>query len=222
MIRFLVCTVILACCTSNLSFASLEKISLFIWCELEPLTTESIDGTYIPYKEAARRILEETRVLVSAMIYGYEFRYVPSDAKRAVAEEFELVPIKEIPWGDDRLVIVQSEVKGNLLYATVSYTLDDFQAARVEAWKSAAIPADAGMGEASVFKGYTERLVSFKNSIREAVRNYMRARLFNKPREITGEVLLVKSPSVMIKSGNYVYTSSVRINIRKVLPYILF
>jgi hypothetical protein len=222
MIRPLGVIVTFAFCIATTAFASLEKITLFVWCELEPLTTESLDGTFIPRTEAAKRILEETRLLVSAMIYGFEFTYVPSDAKRSVTEEFELVPIKEIPWGDNRLVIVQSDVKGNLLYATVSYTLDDFQAARVAAWKSAAIPTDAGMGEASVFKGYTERLVSFKNSIREAVRNYMRERLFNKPREITGEVLLSKSPSVMIKSGNYVYTSNVKIKIKKIHPYVVF
>jgi hypothetical protein len=215
---FIVIIVTIACP----AFGSLEKITLFVWNELEPLTGETLDGSLLPETEIARRILEETRVLVSAMIYGFEFRYVPSDAKRNVREEFELVPIKEIPWGDARLAIVASERKGNILHATVTYALDDYQAARVSAWKSASMRSDAGMGEGSVYKGYTERLTSFRNSIKEAIRNHMRAKLFNKPREISGDVLLSKSPSIMINAGKYLTTSNVKINIRNVIPYIVF
>jgi hypothetical protein len=219
-VLFFICFVLVGAQSSV--YASLESITLFVWTELEPLTGELAEGTLLTKEEAAKRILEETRVLVSAMIYGYEFTYTPPDAKRNQKEEFVLTPISDIPWGDARLKIVQADVEKKILRATVRYTLDTFQAARRAAWKSASIPSDAGRGEATVYAGYRERLVAFKKSILDAVRNYLRRIVFNKPREVRGEVLLEKSPSVVIDAGLYVFTSVVKINIREIIPYIIF
>jgi hypothetical protein len=205
--------------TALSGFASLQKITIFVWCELEPLTGETHDGELLSKEEAAKRVLEEARIVISAMIYGYEFIYTPSDEKRKVKELFSLTPTSEIRWGDPGLKIEQAEVEEKRLFATVGYTLDDSQAARIAAWSSAAIPTDAGIGDSSVYAGQRERLVSFKNSIKEAIRNYMRQRIFNKPRELAGQVLLTKSPSVVIKAGRYFTTSNVKINMKKVLPY---
>ncbi len=197
-----------------------ELISLHLWCELEPLDWQG-EGP-LGGEQAARRLLEEARQVFSAMIYGYRFFYVPADAARGVAEQFRLDPIGEIAWGDPRLQILQTEEREARLYARLDYRLDAAQLARRSAWASNTIPQASGSGEGSVFRGPAEKRAALQAALREAVRNHLRPRLFNKPREVLGEILLWNEPRTIVRSGAYLTTVAAKVRLTRIEPYRIF
>jgi hypothetical protein len=199
-----------------------EKLTITLWTELEPLTAFENDEFPLPEEESIRRILEQARVIISAMIYGYTFSYTPYDKQRAITEYFHLEPLSEITWGDPHLKVIESKVSGKRLYITVSYTCMDFQMSRLAAWQSLAIPAACGRGTGDYFKGYAEMKTSLENAMKEAVRDYMRKRTFNKPKEINGELLLLDMPATIIRAGEYITTAKIKLIIKEVIPYKVF
>jgi hypothetical protein len=198
-----------------------DRLTLNVWCELEPMVFQE-DEYPVSAKTAAKRILEEARVLLSGMIYGYRFSYTPSDRARRVEDHFELVPIAEIRWGDPKLRILEIEKRGNRMYGKVSYHMADYQSARRASWSSNTIPLSTGRGEESLLKGLEGKMLSFEESVKQAVREFARKRVFNKPKEINGEVLLWNEPLFMIDSGAYSATVRIKLFIRELIPYSLY
>ena len=203
-------------------YTDTEKLTITPWCELGPLVSFEDHEFPLSEKEAIKRILEEARIIFSAMIYGYTFTYTHYDKQRGVAEYFSLEPLFEIQWADPHLEVKRSEVREKRLYITVYYWCMDFQTSRLQAWQSLAVPAAYGRGTGDFFKGYKEKITSLENAIKEAIRGYMRKRTFNKPKEIRGEVLLLDMPDTIIHSGEYVTTAKVKLNIKEVIPYKVF
>ncbi|MBN1695921.1 MAG: hypothetical protein JW881_00285 [Spirochaetales bacterium] len=201
---------------------SLERITIYLWCDLEPFISEENEEIPLSREEASRRALEEARIIISGMIYGYSFTYIPYDRSRQAQEVFDLVPVAEIKWGDPYLKIVDSEVHGKRLFLTITYTLQAHQARRLQSWKSVAFPVASGKGESDFFSGYKEKRTSLSNAVKEAVRNHLRKRLANKPREITGEVILASSPDTFVRAGLYTTIVKIRLHIREIIPYRVF
>jgi len=207
----------------GLGATSYDQLELEIWCELEPMIQES-DAYPLAPDEARRRVLEEARGLLSAMIYGVRFAYTPSDVQRRTAEQFLLTPVAELNWGDPRLRIVASEVRERRLFVRVRYDLQDFQSARRRAWQSNAVPAASGTGAASLFAAPAPRgkRSSLEAAMKEAVRNHLRPVLFNKPREVRGELLLWQAPMVIVDAGQYVTSLTVKLRALEIRPYSFF
>ena len=207
----------------TLGATSYDQLELEVWCELEPMIQESDDYPLAP-DEARRRVLEEARGLLSAMIYGVRFVYTPPDAQRHTAEEFLLTPVAELNWGDPHLSIAGGEVRDARLYVQVRYDLQDFQSARRRAWQSNAVPAASGTGGASLFAGPAPqgKRRSLEAAMKEAVRNHLRPVLFNKPREVTGELLVWQAPQVIVDAGQYITTLTVKLRALEIRPYSFF
>jgi hypothetical protein len=201
--------------------AQAEAIVLHLWCELEPMIAE--DQEYpLPREEAYRRILDEARRLLSAMIYGLEFSYVPADSERRIAESLTLGAVAEIPWGDPNLEILDLETRDKRLYARVEYRLLDYQHARRAAWSSNVLPLAAGRGEGDLFGGVAEKRHALEDAIRNAIRGYLRPLVFNKPREVTGELLLWQEPATIISAGSYQTEVAVKLKVTEVRAYSIF
>jgi hypothetical protein len=62
--------------------------------------------------------------------------------------------------------------------------------------------------------GYQGKIEAVKEAVKAAVRRYGREQTYNKPREMTGEVLISDVPSIIIDGGSY--TASVKIVLRNV------
>jgi hypothetical protein len=204
------------------SSPTLEQITVYLWCDLEPLISEDNEEFPLSHEEAARRSLEEARIILSAMIYGYEFTYIPMDKTRKASEVFDLVPLSEIQWGDPSLKIIDSKVRDKRLYVNIVYTLQDYQAERLRSWKSVSIPVSPGRGEGDFFQGYKEKITALFNAMKDAIKNHLQKRLVNKPREVKGEVLLFETPSTFIHAGTYTTTARIKLNIKEIVPYQVF
>jgi hypothetical protein len=208
---------------SLLSHAQSKPLSLRIWCELEPMVQEN-ESYPLSTDEAQRRALEEARSILSGMIYGYRFRYTPGDAVRKIDEEFSLTPVAEILWGDPNMGIADAWIKDSLLFIKVTYQLEDFQAARRRAWSSNSVQASSGVGSFSVFTAVSPegKRSALQEALKNAVREALRPVVFNKPREITGEILIWNEPHTVIQAGTYTTQADVKLRVKEIRSYSLF
>ncbi len=198
-----------------------ERLTIDVWCNMEPLVFEGGEYPLSP-ESAARLMLEEARIFFSAMIYGYSFAYTPSDKSRRVAEAFTLTPLAEIAWGDPNLTVLHTRRKGSLLYGKIAYELQDYQQDRRRAWSSNTLPSAAGRGEETMLNGKGAKITSFESSIKQAIRDYVRKRVYNKPKSINGEVLLWDGPQTIVKSGVYSTASRIKLFLGSLQPYAVF
>jgi hypothetical protein len=199
-----------------------ELLTIEVWCELEPPVREQDTDYPLSKRKAAEHILNEARFIISGMIYGFNFSYVPFDKSRNVSEQFEINPIAEIPWGDKNLKIIDSEMRNKKLFAKVQYELEEFQISRRNAWLSNAIPSATGRGQGNLFKSFSEKIISYEQAIKNAIRNLLRPQHFNKPRQIRGQALIEEAPHIYITSGTYVSQLKVKLQISEIVPYSVF
>jgi hypothetical protein len=189
---------------------------------LQPSSTTAQPVSPPPNDQPITEILKEAQYVYSGMIYGFTFAYVPGDTTRGIAESFELKPVAEIKWGDPRLKILASRVDKSRLVVRVMYSLVPYQETWTQGWDSNVFPTATGRGTSRYFLSHRQKMASYKNAIKEAIRGYLRRRIYNKPREVVGQVVLRGSPYTIINAGRYVTTVTVKLRIGKVQPYTVF
>jgi hypothetical protein len=197
---------------------------LFIrpWIELEPLLRIGPGPYPIPVDVAEKSLLEEGRLLVSGMIFGWDFSYIPSDKARRVEESFVLTPVATVPWGSPRLRVTETEVTNTRLWARISYAMNEQESRRRASWDSNTAALSTGLGTAELQLGDTARTKSLERAIRDAIRRSLDTRYLNKPREITGNVVLWADPSMFVRSGTYTTTATIKLIVRDLIPYRIF
>jgi len=214
---------LLLLCSAVTAFADPDD-RLFIrpWTELEPLVRIG-DGPYpIPSATAEKALLDDAQALLSGMVYGWTFTYIPSDKARHVEETFVLTPIAIIPRGTPRLRVVETEVNDTRLWARVAYTMSSDETLRRAAWDSNTAVESTGEGTADVMSGPAARTDSLRNAIRDAIRLALDIRYVNKPRQITGDVVLWDDPTVLVRTGTYTTTAKVKLLLRELVPYRIY
>jgi len=199
-----------------------DRLVIRPWIELEPLVRIGPGPYPIPVETAEKALLEMGRVLLSAMVYGWDFSYEPGDRSRGVQEIFVLTPLAEVPWGSPRLRVVETEVSDSRLWARISYSLDEQESRRRAAWDSGTADLSTGEGKAELRLGDAGRTMSLQAAVRDAIRRSLDVRYVNKPRRITGEAVLWTDPTVLIRSGMYLSTASVKLVVRELPPYRIF
>jgi hypothetical protein len=200
-----------------------DLLSLEVWCELQPMDFEHPDtNDTLNQEETFRRLFEEARQVVSGMIYGYRFTYIPLDKTRGVKEFLEVTPVAEIRQGDANLRLESRDVEDNRLYGRFTYTMEEFQSRRRESWQTITFPVASGQGEGRLPTGPEGKRTARDHAIREAVRNLLRPRIYNKPREISGEALLLDCPLTSIAAATYLTTVKIKVNIKNIVPYTVY
>lgn len=139
--------------------------------------------------------------MVNALVCGYHFVYTPSDKARRVAEYFEVEPL-----GDFRGQIAYKEptIKDDLLCAWVEYEKLPDERMRNRAWNSVLTQKISGHGKGKVSNGFDGITDSVKDALKDAVRTHYRKVVKNKPKEISGDVIVKNIPQFGIKSGYYI------------------
>jgi hypothetical protein len=198
------------------------RLSIRPWMELEPLVRIEPEDYPIPVETAAKRLLEEGRVLISAMIYGWTFTYYPGDKARRVEESFTLTPVAQIPWGSPRLRVTETGVEDARLWARIVYAMDEEEARRRSAWGSNTAALSTGSGTAAVQLGSAGRTAALEAAIKDAIRLSLDARYPNKPREVTGDVALWDDPLTRERAGVWAVTAKVKVLVRELIPYRIY
>ncbi len=208
---------------AGFGYVEQDPIDLLLWCELEPMVQENEEYP-LSTEAAQKRILEEAREILSGMIYGFRFSYTPADENRQIEEQFILTPVAEILWGDPNLEIMDAYRKDSFLFVKVYYDLQDFQSARRRAWSSNAVDTSSGLGRHSIFTlpSPEGKRLALQEAMKNALRNHLRPIHFNKPREISGELVIWAAPRTVIQSGSYATELDVKLQVKEIRSYSLF
>lgn len=153
--------------------------------------------------EMFNRILEEARYVFSGMVYGFTFSYTPYDKSRGVEEEFLLEPYQWIQRGDPNLQVFGVRTEGSRVFVRIRYSLRDFQESWYQGLRSNVVPFSAGEGEAPFYLGPEGRVRAIQEGIKNAVREYARGIVYNKPRNLQGLIVLDAAPRIRVQSGAY-------------------
>lgn len=188
---------------------------------------ETVPGTFddsppqenLPPKAALNAL---SRYILSGMVYGWKFSYTPYDKKRNVQEFFELTPIFQIEKNDKNVFITDVTIKYPFCYCWAEYRMPESRAIRLEFWKSISHKTvkGRGAGERSdelngVYTAYTE---AAKNAVREYARKFIK----NKPKEILGELLIKSNPRLYIESGLFKAELELYLHIEEIISYKFF
>lgn len=192
------------------------------WTELEPMVFQQGQSGPLTRAEAVKQVLTEAQFVFSGELYGFTFTYIPPDPTRAVAGSFTLSPIAEIKWGDPHLRVLATRVEHTRFIAQVMYTLAPFQKSWKQIWDSNLFPTASGRGQGNYLLGFEQRIASYRNAVEDAIHAYLSARIFNRPRKVTGEVELTANPYTIIEAGRYVSTVNIKLKIGSVEPYSVF
>ena len=180
-----------------------EHIRIPLWAELdaypELLQNSEIEAESYPIK----KIREVAPFLISGMVYGWDFVYTPSDVARNVEEYFELT---EKQLSDNELIGIKYSspwIQDNRLNCWCEYTRTPMQIQNYNLWASIQNPTIQGQGFGSIALGFDGIVEATKDAVKKAVREYYRGQIKNKPKEITGSVLIRKQPLLGIDAGKY-------------------
>ncbi|MFO7849198.1 MAG: hypothetical protein R6V67_04480, partial [Spirochaetia bacterium] len=169
--------------------------------------------------EAVKRVLDEARVVISAMLYGFSVEYTPLDRERGMEERLVVEPLAQIEKGDPALRALDTRVEDGRFYVRIRYDLKDHQIRRRNSWKSNTNPSVTGEGSAPLSEGSRGKISSYEEAIKGGLRAYLRPREFNKPREIVGKVLFLDPPYTRLNAGGYHSKVRMKLRIDEVVPY---
>lgn len=162
--------------------------------------------------------IEDILEVLSGRIYGWKFKYIPSDIKREIEEEFTLTPVAKIKWGDQRLQFKDNWVKDYIMYQNVVYTLEDFQKKRIKSWKTTLVPDSYGEGFASLYEE-DGKSTSLKEALKDSIKKEFQSRGKGKPRIIEGQILLEQNPRVFLNAGQFNTQVNVLIHYKNIEEY---
>ncbi len=198
-----------------------DRLFVRPWVELEPFVWTGGEYPVSP-ETGAGRMLEEARVLLSAMVYGWKFDWTPGDSSRGVADRFEIETLAEIPKGSDRLIIRDSGIEDRKLWAQAEYRMSASELLRRSSWAGVTVDGSSGAGEGSAMAGPGAKVTAIENAVKDAIRLDLHDRVLNRPRTIRGEVVLWADPQLGMWSGAYHAVVSVKLRVTELVPYSLY
>jgi len=211
---------------SSLLFAqdvSQERMIRFaLWA-----STEIYPGVEKPESDvlgmSARKIKDISLLILSGMIYGWSFDYVPYDKARGVQEYFEFKPIHELSKEEvSSINFTKPWIKDNILNCWIEYRRTDAQLHIYKSWRSVLNAKIKGEGYAKLSDGFEGLQEACAESLKYAVRNYQRKWIKTKPKEISGKVFMYEPPKIGVDSGRYKVTLDFFMQTDKILEYRTF
>jgi hypothetical protein len=160
--------------------------------------------------------------LMGGMLYGWNFDYTPYDKTRKVDEFWEFSSVQEFNPSLNRLEFHNPAVKDGRLVSWVYCDRTAEQKLSFERWSSIVHPKIKGTGKAKVEDEFDGIREACSQAAKNAVRQYWRSLVKNKPKEISGTVLLIGAPRIYIKSGLYIVELDFFMETDRIVPYIYF
>ena len=201
-----------------------RHIRIPLWAELDayPELEDARNTEAEQYDYPVKSIREVAPFLVGGMVYGWEFSYTPSDKARGVQENLEIKEIVSSAYLLDGITYVSPWIQNNRLNCWCEYTRNDAQIQNYNLWSSIKNPVIHGRGYGELSKGFDGLKDSAYDSLKNAVREHYRAVIKNKPKEITGSVLIRDLPSIGIDAGRYVINLDFFLECGKIIEYTVY
>ncbi len=221
--------------------SQLEQIRIQVWADLDPfpgkfeeekldenqnLSSAKKESNESEFEQifgfSINRTKEIAPFLISGMIYGFNFEYTPYDKKRNVAEYWSFIPIKEISKETNTIEYKNPIAMENKLVCWVYCDRTKEQTAEYKHWNSIIYPKIKGKGSASIENGFESIKSACSEAAKLAVREYWRTMIKNKPKEISGKLLLIGNPRIYISEGQYITDLDFFMETDKIVPYTQF
>lgn len=204
--------------------SQIEQIRIPLWAELdaypglEKSEDEKSEFTSI-FEYPAKQIKKTAPYLISGMVYGWDFVYVPYDKARGVQEYFEVTEKQSFENYKHLINYEFSDIQESQLNCWCEYKRDAFQLKNYEMWSTLDHPVIKGKGYGSVFEGFDGFTAAAEDALKNAVREYYRKILKNKPKEISGAVLIRDVPLAGVTSGKYVLNLDFFLECGRIIEY---
>jgi hypothetical protein len=204
------------------------QIRIQLWAELDAYPGLSEENAEVsldefdennPYAFPIARMKQIAPFIFEGMLYGWNYDYTPYDKTRHIDEYFSYEAIKSFNKKVNPLEYHQPLVKNNRVNVWVYCTRTPTQQMYFNQWKQVNNPKVRGIGQGSIEKGFDGIKEACEAAIKNAVREYWRQRVKNKPRRITGKVILIHNPVIYIKDGKYTADLDFFMETDKITPY---
>lgn len=156
---------------------------------------------------------------MEGLLYGWNFDYTPYDKKRGVKEYWEFSEVRKFDSSINRLEYHNPVPKDGKLLSWVYCDRTPAQQLEYKRWTSIIHPKVKGCGSASVQDGFEGIKQACSNAAKNAVREYWRTMEKNKPKEISGTLLLIRDPRIFIKNGRYEVDLDFFLETDRIVPY---
>ena len=195
-----------------------------MWAELDayPGLEEAYDKDAEQYDFPIKRMRTIAPFVLSGMVYGWNFVYVPSDKARGVEEYFEVTEVVSSDVIKGGITYSSPWIENNNLNCWVEYTRTDSQVQNYNLWSSIQNPVIGGIGYGSIEKGFDGIEEAARDSLKSAIRNYYRKLVKNKPKEISGSVLIRNLPTLGIDAGRYVINLDFFLECGRIVEYSVY
>ncbi len=199
----------------------IEHIRFPLWADLDayPGTEEASDTSAGVFDFPISRIRKVAPFIVSGMVYGWNFVYTPSDKSRGVEEYFELTEIQPLTPPLEVVKYSSPWIENARLNCWCDYTRTEFQIQNYKLWSSIQNPVIHGRGKGALEKGFDGIYEASENAVKEAVREYYRNVIKNKPKEISGAVLIKEIPTLGIVAGQYIINLDFFLECGRIIEY---
>lgn len=195
------------------------KIRLYLWAlrDSYPEYTEEK-----PYQQAKDHLVSLSEFLLNGMTYGWDFVYTPGDKLRGVKEYFECIP--RHTFDDDRKNIEFDSVylRDDKIFCWVNFNRTPQMEIYYKQMSNIKNPHVLGSGKGKVSKGFPGVEEAALLAIKDGIREYYRKIIKNKPKEISGTILIRKIPAIYIDSGHYVVELDFFLQTSKIKEYSQF
>lgn len=194
-----------------------RRIQLNLWAEvdaypgLKEVTKEDTEPkqensaeTEKAYAYPVERLKQLSAYLLNGMVYGWEFVYTPSDKLRNVAEYFECNNIKDFEKEKKQIIYDDPLITDSKITCWIRFERDPQMIKIYNQWANIKNPHIRGSGKDSLENGFDGIVKASENALKDAIREYYRKIIKNKPKEIRGTVLIKDVPAIYIKNGQYV------------------
>ena len=202
----------------------IRNIRIPLWAELDayPESPEANDLEAGQYDFPIKRMKQIAPYIINGMVYGWNFVYVPSDKARGVEEYLEVTEIISSDVIKDGIKYSSPWIENNYLNCWAEYTRTDSQVQNYGLWASIQNPVISGIGYAPVENGFDAIEEAARESLKNAIRNYYRKVIKNKPKEINGKVLIRSFPTMGIDAGRYVINLDFFLECGRIIEYTIY
>ncbi|MBR1640096.1 MAG: hypothetical protein IJ688_11985 [Treponema sp.] len=171
------------------------------------------------YDYPIRSLKETAPYIIGGMVYGWEFYYTPSDKQRNVEEILEVTEIVSAEYLKSGIEYSSPWIQDNYFNCWCSYRRNESQIQNYNLWASIQNPIIQGRGYGSVRDGFDGLKTAANDALKNAVRSYYRNLIKNKPKAITGKVLIRNLPQIGIDAGRYVINLDFFLECGKIVQY---
>ena len=190
-------------------------------------STEIYPGVEKPEKDTlalpVRKIKQVSPFILSGMLYGWHFEYVPYDKARGVPEYFEFTLIQELTDAElDSIKYAKPWIEDSILNCWVEFRRSETQIHIYKGWESVLHPRIKGEGYARLSEGFDGIQKACGEAVKMAVRNYERKWIKTKPKEISGTVFMREPPKIGVDAGRYKVTLDFFMETDKIVEYKTF